>query len=85
VIVATEDLFGLTEADATIVHVGKRANQLLDEDRYDEVSNAVGVRTYPANALFRPHIAISHVVPKRRPVDRRSGLLTPILGCRFSQ
>ena len=24
VIVATEDLFGLTEADATIVHVGKR-------------------------------------------------------------
>ena len=41
VIVATEDLFGLTEADATIVHVGKRANQLLDEDRYDEVSNAV--------------------------------------------
>jgi hypothetical protein len=37
VIVATEDLFGLTEADAAIVHVGKRANQLLDEDR----SNAV--------------------------------------------
>jgi hypothetical protein len=27
VIVATEDLFGLTDADATIVHVGKRANQ----------------------------------------------------------
>jgi len=41
VIVATEDLFGLTEADATIVHVGKRANQLLDEDRYDEVSAIV--------------------------------------------
>jgi len=41
VIVATEDLFGLTDADATIVHVGKRANQLLDEDRYDEVSDIV--------------------------------------------
>jgi hypothetical protein len=39
VIVATEDLFGLTEADATIVHVGKRQNQLLDEDKYDEVSD----------------------------------------------
>ena len=38
-IVATEDLFGLTEADATIVHVGKRQNQLLDEDKYDEVSD----------------------------------------------
>jgi hypothetical protein len=41
VIVATEDLFGLTDEDATIVHVGKRANQLLDEDRYDEVSDVV--------------------------------------------
>ena len=41
VIVATEDLFGLTDADATIVHVGKRANQPLDEDRYDEVSDIV--------------------------------------------
>ena len=41
VIVATEDLFGLTESDATIVHVGKRANQLLDEDKYDEVSDIV--------------------------------------------
>jgi hypothetical protein len=41
VVVATEDLFGLTEADATIVHVGKRANQLLDEDSYDEVSDIV--------------------------------------------
>jgi hypothetical protein len=41
VIVATEDLFGLTEADATIVHVGKRQNQLLDEDQYEEVSNIV--------------------------------------------
>jgi hypothetical protein len=41
VIVATEDLFGLTEKDATIVHVGKRENQLLDEDSYDEVSDIV--------------------------------------------
>ena len=41
VIVATEDLFGLTDADATIVHVGKRANQLLDDDKYDEVSDVV--------------------------------------------
>lgn len=41
VTVATEDLFGLTDADATVVHVGKRANQLLDEDRYDEVSDIV--------------------------------------------
>jgi hypothetical protein len=41
VIVATEDLFGLTEADATIVHVGKRQNQLLDEDKYEEVSGIV--------------------------------------------
>ena len=41
VIVATEDLFGLTEADATIVHVGKRNNQLLDEDLYEEVSDVV--------------------------------------------
>jgi hypothetical protein len=41
VIVATEDLFGLTEADATILHVGKRQNQLLDEDRYQEVSDIV--------------------------------------------
>jgi hypothetical protein len=41
VIVATEDLYGLTEADATIVHVGKRQNQLLDEDRYEEVSEIV--------------------------------------------
>jgi hypothetical protein len=41
VIVATEDLFGLTESDATIVHVGKRVNQLLDEDKYDEVSDIV--------------------------------------------
>jgi hypothetical protein len=40
-IVATEDLFGLTEADATIVHVGKRQNQLLDEDKYEEVSDIV--------------------------------------------
>jgi predicted house-cleaning noncanonical NTP pyrophosphatase (MazG superfamily) len=39
VIVATEDLFGMTEADATIVHVGKRQNQLLDEDTYLEVSD----------------------------------------------
>jgi hypothetical protein len=39
VIVATEDLFGLTDADATIVHVGKRQNQLLDEDTYVEVSD----------------------------------------------
>ena len=37
VVVATEDLFGLTESDASIVHVGKRKNQLLDEDLYDEV------------------------------------------------
>jgi hypothetical protein len=41
VIVATEDLFGLTEADATIVLVGERANQLLDDDKYDEVSDIV--------------------------------------------
>jgi hypothetical protein len=41
VIVATEDLFGLTANDATIVNVGKRENQLLDEDRYDEVSDVV--------------------------------------------
>ena len=41
VIVATEDVFGLTESDATIVHVGERVNQLLDEDKYDEVSDIV--------------------------------------------
>jgi c-di-AMP phosphodiesterase-like protein len=41
VIVATEDLFGLTDNDAKIVHVGKRKNQLLDEDLYDEVSDVV--------------------------------------------
>jgi predicted house-cleaning noncanonical NTP pyrophosphatase (MazG superfamily) len=41
VIVATEDLYGLTEADAAIVHVGRRANQLLDEDQYEEVSDRV--------------------------------------------
>jgi hypothetical protein len=41
VIVATEDLFGLTDSDATIVHVGKRQNQLLDEDLYEEVSDIV--------------------------------------------
>lgn len=41
VIVATEDLFGLTETEASIVHVGKRENQLLDEDQYEEVSDIV--------------------------------------------
>jgi hypothetical protein len=39
VIIATEHLFGLTKKDATILNVGKRKNQLLDEDRYDEVSD----------------------------------------------
>ncbi len=41
VIVATEDLFGLTDNDATIVNVGKRKNQLLDQDLYEEVSDVV--------------------------------------------
>lgn len=41
VIVATEDLFGLTDNDATITNVGKRKNQLLDEDCYEEVSDIV--------------------------------------------
>ena len=41
VIVATEDLFGITDRYATITHVGKRKNQLLEEDRYDEVSDIV--------------------------------------------
>ena len=41
VIVASEDLFGLTDNDATIAHVGKRKNQLLDEDLYEEVSDVV--------------------------------------------
>jgi hypothetical protein len=41
VIVATEDLFDLTDNDAKIVYVGKRKNQLLDEELYDEVSDVV--------------------------------------------
>ncbi|WP_428391508.1 hypothetical protein [Lichenicoccus sp.] len=41
VVVATEDVFGLTNNDADIIHVGKRKNQLLDEDLYDEVSDIV--------------------------------------------
>ncbi|MFC0386806.1 coiled-coil domain-containing protein [Muricoccus vinaceus] len=41
VIVATEDLFSLTDNDAKIVRVGKRKNLLLDEDLYDEVSDVV--------------------------------------------
>ena len=45
VIVATHDLYGLTDKDATIVNVGKRENQLLDEDNYDEVSD-----------IFRPYL-----------------------------
>jgi hypothetical protein len=45
VIVATEDLFGLTDNDAAIVNVGKRKNQLLDEALYDEVSD-----------IFRPYL-----------------------------
>lgn len=45
VIVATEDLFGLTDKDASIEHVGKREYQLLDEDSYDEVSD-----------IFRPYL-----------------------------
>lgn len=41
VIVATEDLFGLTDNDADIVHVGRRRNQLLNEEQYEEVSDIV--------------------------------------------
>jgi hypothetical protein len=41
VIVGTEDLFGLTDHDAAIVNVGRRKNQLLDEDLYGEVSDIV--------------------------------------------
>lgn len=41
VVVASEDLFGLTENDASIARVGKQPNQLLDEDQYDEVSDIV--------------------------------------------
>lgn len=41
VIVATEDLFGLTDNDASIVNVGKRKNQLLDGDLYEEVSDII--------------------------------------------
>lgn len=41
VIIATEDLFGLTDNDATIVHPGKRKNQLLQENLYEEVSDVV--------------------------------------------
>lgn len=41
VIIATENLFGLTEEDAAIIPVGKRKNQLLDEDLYDEVSDTL--------------------------------------------
>ncbi len=39
VIVATHDLYGLTKQDATIITVGKRKDQLLDEDSYEEVSD----------------------------------------------
>jgi hypothetical protein len=45
VIVATEHLFGLTEADASIVPVGRRKNQLLSEDDYERVSD-----------IFRPYL-----------------------------
>ena len=41
VLVATEDMFGLTDNDADIVYVGKRKNQLLDEEVYDEVWDTV--------------------------------------------
>jgi len=41
VIVATHDLYGLTEQDAIIIEVGKRKGQLLDDDSYDEVSGIV--------------------------------------------
>lgn len=41
VILASEDLFGLTNNDASIVSVGKRKNQLLDRDTYEEVSNII--------------------------------------------
>ena len=39
--IAIERLFGLTDSDANIVEVGKRKNQLLAEEEYERVSDAI--------------------------------------------
>lgn len=41
VIVATEDLFGVEDHNASIIHIGNQKNQLLDSNLFEEVSDII--------------------------------------------
>jgi len=41
VIVATEDLFGVDNHNASIIHIGNQKNQLLDSNLFEEVSDII--------------------------------------------